>query len=87
MKRRGLGWSALVLFTWFSWVDAARADILPEPSRPKDWDEHPAPTPDVPLEDALARRLLPLLAIGMAGGSALVALKRARIHVSARRGS
>ncbi|MDC3958817.1 hypothetical protein [Polyangium jinanense] len=78
MRRRTLGVCGLVLLTALFWAGAARADILPEPERPTDWDEHPAPTPEVPLEDALARRLLPLLALGMAGGTALVAAQRGR---------
>ena len=86
MRHRRFGWSGLLLIAGFCWASAARADILPEPSRPTDWDEHPAPTPDVPLEDALVRRLLPLLALGMAGGTAVAAMQRARTLASVRRG-
>lgn len=87
MKYRPLGWSAALLFLAVFWVGPARADVLPEPERPSDWDEHPAPTPEVPLDDALARRLLPLLALGMAGCTAAAALRRARALRSVRRPS
>ncbi|MDI3291384.1 hypothetical protein [Polyangium sp. 15x6] len=79
MRRRSLGGCGLVLLAALFWAGAARADVLPEPGRPGHWDEHPAPTPEVPLEETLARRLLPLLALGMAGCTALAAARRGRV--------
>ena len=78
MQRWSLGVCGFVVLTAWFWAGAARADVLPAPERPADWDEHPAPTPEVPLEETLARRLLPLLALGMAGGTALAATQRRR---------
>ena len=85
MRRRFLGVCGLVLLTAWFWAGAARADVLPDPARPADWDEHPAPTPEVPLEETLARRLSPLLALGMAGGTALAATQRRRAFARAGR--
>jgi hypothetical protein len=86
MRRQGLGWSGFVLIAGLCWTGAARADIAPRPERPKDWDEHPAPTPDVPFEDALARRLLPWVALGISALTAAAAARRVRILASAERG-
>jgi hypothetical protein len=86
MRKRHFGWGTLVLIAGLCWVGVAQADILPEPERPKDWDEHPAPTPDVPLEDAFARRILPWLALGMAAFAAAATARRARGLPNAERG-
>ena len=67
------------------WMGPARADVAPDPQRPKDWDEHPAPTPEVPLDESFARRLLPFLALGMAGCTAAAAAARARVSFRAGR--
>lgn len=72
-KPRYLGFGGLALCASLSWMGLVRADIAPmpekppPPERPKDWDEHPAPMPEVPLEDTLARRIGALLVLGTAG--------------------
>jgi len=81
MRRRSLGFGGLVLIAGLCWAGVARADVLPDPERPKDWNEHPAPTPDVPLES----RLLPWVALGMAGLTAAAAARRARVLAGAER--
>lgn len=67
-----------ILFTTFA--ANVRADIAPEPERPVDWDEHPSPMPQEPPEEALARRLAPLVALGLSGLTLAFMAKRARTN-------
>jgi hypothetical protein len=79
--RRCVAWllmlgGALLLMAW---ALPAKADVLPEPQRPTDWDEHPAPLPNPPPEKELTQRIL-LLAIplSLAGAGLAAARWRAR---------
>ncbi|MEZ4452976.1 MAG: hypothetical protein R3B09_26185 [Nannocystaceae bacterium] len=56
----------------------ARGDLLPEPSVPAEWEEHPAPLPEPPPEkpvdwapDAAPSRTLPLMLLALALALAL----------------
>ncbi len=56
-----------------SCAEAARADVLPPPTRPE-WNDPPAPLPE-PLEDDAWRWLVPI-AVLAAAGTAAVHLRR-----------
>lgn len=46
----------------------ARADVLPEPERPSEWNEHPPPPPPPPPEKDLTRALWPMGILAAAVG-------------------
>ncbi len=76
--RRTLGYCGLALCAIVSFLGVARADVAPNPERPKDWNEYPEPMPEVPDDKPLERRLVPLLALGLAGCTLVVTVRRKR---------
>lgn len=66
----------IAALVWAAWSTTARADILPDPHRPIDWDERPLPQPEPPPDKELVHALF-------IGAAALVLASG--IHASGRR--
>ncbi|HMY16310.1 MAG TPA: hypothetical protein PKA58_08255 [Polyangium sp.] len=74
-------WFCVGMLGFFSALSMpVRADVAPIPERPVDWDEHPSPMPQEPPDDALARRLVPLAALGLSALTLLWSAKRSRTN-------